>query len=126
MGMPTLLTANGTGTSAVIWFPDWMQTPFNIGIQCVVAGTATFNVEHTLDNIDVTQIGPFSGNANATTAANATWVANPGITLATTTINGNYAFPVRALRINILSASGPGGVGTGSVSAQFIQATFGR
>ena len=126
MGMPALITTNGTGTSS-IWFPDWMQNPFNVGIQCVVTGTATFNIEHTLDNIEIiTSTNPFSGNANATTAANATWVANPGITSATTTINGNYAFPVRALRINVLSASGPGGVGTAVIAAQFVQATFGR
>ena len=122
MGMPTVITQNGTGTSS-IWFPDWMQNPFNIGIQVVLpaSATATFNIEHTLDNIEITQIGPFSGNANATTAANATWVANPGITLATATINGNYAFPVRAIRVNILSSSA-----TGFVTATFIQATFGR
>jgi hypothetical protein len=122
MGMPAVITANGTGTSS-IWFPDWMQNPFNIGIQVVLpaSATATFNVEHTLDNIEVTQIGPFSGNANATTAANANWIANPGITSATTTINGNYAFPVRAIRVNILSCSA-----TGFVTATFIQANFGR
>lgn len=120
MGMPTVLTQNGTGTSA-IWFPDWMQNPFNIGIQCVATSTVTFNVEHTLDNIDVVQIGPFSGNANATTAANATWLPNSGITAATTNINGNYAFPVRAIRVNILSSTA-----TGIVTVTFAQATLGR
>jgi hypothetical protein len=120
MGMPAVIVQNGTGTSS-IWFPDWMQNPFNIGIQAVVAQTATFNVEHTLDNIEVTQIGPFSANANATTAANATWVANPGITSATTTINGNYAFPVRAIRVNVLSSAA-----TGIVTVTFIQSNFGR
>ncbi len=99
-----LIVQNGTGISA-IWFPDWMQDPFNIGIQAVVTQTATFNIEHTLNNIDVAAIGPFSGNSNATTAANATWIANPGISSATTNINGNYAFPVRAIRLNILSAA---------------------
>ncbi len=126
MGMPALITQNGTGTSA-IWFPDWMQNPFNIGIQVVLpaSATATFNIEHTLDNIDVTNGGAGQGSvsptANATTAANATWVANPGITSATATINGNYAFPVRAIRVNILSSSA-----TGFVTATFIQATYGR
>jgi len=120
MGMPAVLTQNGTGTTQ-IWFPDFMQNPFNIGIQCVATSTVQFNIEHTLDNIEVTQIGPFSGNANATTAGNATWIANPGITAATTNINGNYAFPVRAIRINVQSSTA-----TGMVTATFIQANFGR
>lgn len=119
MGMPALITATGTGTSA-IWFPDWMQNPFNIDIQAILpaSATATFNVEHTLDNIEVTQIGPFSGNANATTAANANWIVHPTINAATGNIAGTYSFPVRAIRVNILSCSA-----TGFVSVTFIQAT---
>lgn len=125
MGMPAVLTQNGTGTSS-IWFPDWMQTPFNVGIQCVAAGgTIQYSVQHTLDNIDVTNggggLGAVSPTANATTAANATWIDNPGITLATATINGNYAFPVRAIRVQIQSSTA-----TGVVAATFIQANFGR
>lgn len=121
MGMPTVITQSGTGASS-IWFPDWMQNPFNIGIQCVATGgTLQFSVQHTLDNIEVTQIGPFSANANATTAANATWIDNPGITAATATINGNYAFPVRAIRVSIQSSTA-----TSVVVTTFIQANFGR
>ncbi len=117
MGMPAVLVQNGTGASS-IWFPDWMQNPFNIGIQTVVTQTATFNVEHTLDNIEVIpQLGPFSANANATTAANVTWIANPGIASATTNLNGNYAYPVRAIRVNVLSSAA-----TGIVTVTFIQA----
>lgn len=111
MPMPAVLTQNGTGTSA-IWFPDWMQNPFNIGIQCVATSTVQFSVQHTLDNIDVTNGGGGQGSvsptANATTAANATWIDNPGITAATATINGNYAFPVRAIRVNIQSSTATG------------------
>lgn len=125
MGMPAVLTQNGTGTSA-IWFPDWMQNPFNIGIQCVATGgTIQFSVQHTLDNIDVTNGGSGQGSvsptANATTAANATWIDNTGISLATANINGNYAFPVRAIRVQIQSSTA-----TGTVTATFIQATYGR
>lgn len=122
MGMPAVITQNGTGTSA-IWFPDWMQNPFNVSIQAILpaSATATFNVEHTLDNIEVTQIGPFSGNAVATTAANANWVVNPLISQAIGSISGTYSSPVRAIRVNILSCSA-----TGFVTVTFIQANFGR
>lgn len=121
MGMPAVITQNGTGTSS-IWFPDWMQNPFNIGIQCIATGTVTFNVEHTFDNIDVTNgVGPFSTVNLPVSAASATWIANPGVSLATTTINGNYAFPVRALRVNVVTAANA----TAGVTVQFIQANYG-
>lgn len=124
MGMPTILVANGTGTSS-IWFPDWMQNPFNIGIQAVVTPSGTFNVEHTLDNIDLaanTTTNTLNLSlSNTTTAGAATWIANPGISAATANINGNYAFPVRAIRVNVLSA-----VSTTIVTVTFVQATFGR
>ncbi len=122
MGMPAILTQNGTGTST-IWFPDWMQNPFNIGIQCVATGgTIQYSVQHTLDNIDITNgatgnLGGVQTTPNATTAANATWLDNAGITAATTTLNGNYAFPVRAIRVSIQSSTA-----TGVVVATFVQA----
>lgn len=123
MGMPAVITQNGTGTSA-IWFPDWMQNPFNVGIQCVPSGgTIQFSVQHTLDKIDISGGGGQGavGIGLGTTAANATWVDNPGITAATAVINGNYAFPVQAIRVQIQSATA-----TGVVVATFVQATYGR
>lgn len=111
MGMPTVLTQNQTGTSS-IWFPDWMQTPFAIGIGCVATGAPTYSIQHTFDNID---------NVSGTSAANATWFTNSGITATTVSCNGNYAFPVRAIQINITTSSS-----TAFVVATFIQATFGR
>ena len=126
MGMPTVITQTGTGATS-IWFPDWMQNPFNIGIQAVIAGgTIQYSVQHTLDNIDVTNGGAGQGgvsptpNAIASTAA--TWIDNPGITAASTTLNGNYAFPVRAIRVSVQSAA----TATTLVTVTFIQATYGR
>ncbi len=125
MGMPAVITQNQTGGSA-IWFPDWMQTPFNIGIQCVATGgTMQFSVQHTFDNIDVVNGGSGQGGVsptpNAIASTGATWIDNPGITAATATINGNYAFPVRAIRVSIQSSTA-----TSVVVATFIQATYGR
>jgi hypothetical protein len=125
MGMPTVITQSGTGGSA-IWFPDWMQSPFNIGIQCVATGgTIQFSVQHTLDNIDVVNggaggTGGVASTPNAIASTAATWIDNPGITLATATINGNYAFPVRAIRVQIQSSTA-----TGVVVTTFIQANYG-
>jgi hypothetical protein len=123
MGMPTVLTVNGTGTSG-IWFPDWMQNPFNIGIQCIATGGAAtqYQVEHTLDNIEIVNALSVGGGFVNTVVGTATFIANPGITAATASnINGNYAFPVRGIRINVQSATA-----TTVVTVTFVQATFGR
>ena len=119
MGMPALITQNQTGTSA-IWFPDWMQTPFSVSFGAISTGTPTYNIEFSLDNIEITQIGPFSGNANATTAANATWFQS-SVTGTTTSAAGNIGSPVRAMRVNIVTSSA-----TAFVTVNFMQATFGR
>ena len=43
------------------------------------------------------------------------WTPNPGITAATANANGNYAFPVRSISLNVTA-------GTGTVVAELIQA----
>ena len=112
MPMPTMLTQNGTGTSS-IWIPDWMQNPFNVAIGTIVqAGSATYNVEHTLNSLDVQGLG--------TAAANATWYQNSAISAATTSLNGNYAYPVQGIRINVTSCNS-----TAIVVVNLIQATYG-
>lgn len=121
MPMPALIQQNQTGTSA-IWFPDWMQSPFSLSIAAVATGAPTYNVEFTLDNIDVTNGGQGQGSvsptANATTAANATWFQS-AITGQTVSTTGTISAPVRALRINVVTSSA-----TAFVAVTFIQATY--
>lgn len=117
MGMPAVITQNGTGTSS-IWFPDWMQAPFSVSMQAVQSNSPVYNIEYTLDNIEVANIGPFAGNANATTAANATWFQS-AITAQSVSTTGTIAAPVRALRVNITSSPS-----NGVVTVTFIQATY--
>lgn len=109
MPMPTVMTQNGTGTSAV-WTPDWMQNPFNIAIGTKVVGGAGYSIEFTLDSLD--QVG-------GTTAANATWYTHATINALSVNTTGNIQFPVRGLRINLLTGS----LGS-TVTANFIQATY--
>lgn len=115
MGMPTLLTVSGTGTSA-IWQPDWMQNPFNISIGTICNSTASYQIEACLDNLNYTNLGP-----QAFTAGNATWypIATTALFQASTTMN--VQFPVTGLRVNVQS----GQLGS-TVSVNFMQATFGR
>jgi hypothetical protein len=61
---PVILTQVGVGRST-IWFPDWNENPFNIGVGVTVFGTATYNIEHTFD--DPTKLIVPAALASATT-----------------------------------------------------------
>lgn len=103
MGMPAILARTGVGQSG-LWCPDFFQNPFNIGIGCVIAGgPPTYNIEHTFDDPNV--------------VGSPVWFVNSGINGAVANANGNYQFPVRAIRINITG-------GSGTVTATLIQATY--
>lgn len=118
MGMPTLLTVNGTGTSA-IWTPDWMQNPFNISIGTICNSTASYQIEACMDNLDV-KISTSLQTA-AFTAGNATWYPIATTTLFQASTTMNVQFPVTGLRVNVQS----GQLGS-TVTVNFMQATFGR
>ena len=115
MGMPTVLTVNGTGTSA-IWTPDWMQNPFNISIGTICNSTASYQIEACMDNLDLSGLG-----TSAFTAGNATFypIATTVLFQASTTMN--VQFPVTGLRVNVKSSTAGS-----TVSVNFMQATFGR
>jgi len=112
--MPTLayrntLTGLSTTSGYPIWFPDTGVRPFAIGIGCVVNSTnVTYNIEHTFD---------YTGSSTFISTA-ATWFTNSGITAQTSNANGNYAFPVSSIRLNVTAGSS-----TGTVAVTFIQAS---
>ena len=122
MGMPTTITYNGTTVAtSSIWFADWMQAPFSVTFAAIANSTASYNIEYTLDNIDISGPGGGSGAVGlgiGTTLANATWFQS---TVSGTTISasGNIGSPVRAMRCNIVTAAAIGS----SVTVTFIQAT---
>ena len=114
---PVLLTVNGTGTSAVVT-PDYMQNPFQIGIGVNVSATGNgttigWRIEHTFDDL------------NPATATVSNWFLNSAIGTAgspaatsVVTLDMNYAFPVRGLRLNVTTA-----LATTTVQARIIQAS---
>lgn len=108
--MPFQARVTGTGNSAVC-IPDFMQNPFQISIGCVL-GTAggTFSVQHTFDYTTV-----MSPTWNGSTGV--TWWNNTGISNATASVSGNYAFPVAAIRLNVSEA-----VATTTVDVSITQA----
>ena len=94
-----------------VYFPDIMRNPFNIGIgvSCALGGVATtYNVEHSFDDY----------LAPTYVSSSATWFPNSGITAASSNTTGNYAFPVRAIRLNVTTA----GSSTQTVTMTLIQA----
>ena len=119
---PVQVQVIGTGTSTPI-IPDTKQNPFNIGLGVTIAsggtGTTAWLVEHCFDFSTV-----MSPTWNGTTGV--TWFPNSGLSGGTTAgsgttaspLNGNYAFPVAAIRLNVVTAA----VATSLVVMNLIQA----
>ena len=104
MAQPVEFTQTGVG--ATDWFlTDIHRNPFNIGFGVEVTGTVTYTVEHTFfkDLYTETPVPAGSIFPHAT-------IANQ-----TASQDGNYAFPVMAVRVNVTA-------GTGSIKVTFIQA----
>ena len=116
---PVILTVNGTATSEVV-IPDYMQTPFAIGIGVTMTGGSgtAWRIEHTFADFD----DPLAA-VNATTV----WFVNSAIGTSSTfplavstftALDMNYAFPVRGLRVNVVSATA-----TSILTATIVQAS---
>lgn len=116
---PIIFSVTGTAISTPI-LPDYLQNPFQISVACVL-GTAsgTFSIQHSFDYRTV-YAPSFNGLTALVNGAvqTATWFDNSGITNATGSISGNYAFPVAAIRLNVINA-----VATTTVTAIITQAT---
>jgi hypothetical protein len=109
--MPAAYTVTITGSGASNpWMPDLSaRTPFNIGIGVTVNSTNTlYNVEHTFDPIFQ---GIFPSTIAVLGSSQATWFSNTGITAQSSNANGNYAFPVVGIRLNV-NGTGLSSVGT--------------
>jgi hypothetical protein len=86
-----VITKTGTGSSPVIATNTYIS-PFNVGFGVVVTGTVNYTVQHTFDNPQ--------------TVASPTWFSHPTVAAATTSQDGNYAFPVAAIKILVNSGAG--------------------
>ena len=100
MPMPIYLNVAGTGAVGTAIILDWAVVPFNVSFAVELqAGTATFGVQYTLDD-------PNAAIDGLTTSTTVTWFndANAGLPQTASTV-GNYAFPIRAIRLNVVSAT---------------------
>jgi len=95
-----IAAVTGTGSSNLI-ATDLYISPFNVGFGVVVTGTVDYTVQHTFDNPQ--------------TVASPTFFSHPSVTAATTDQDGNYAFPVAAIKVLVNS-------GTGTATLTMIQA----
>lgn len=95
----TLSASPGTGSSPFL--VDTTLTPAALSIGVVVAGAATYSIQHTYDELDAVGV-------------EATWFNHPALSNITSSAAGNYAYPVYAVRLYFIS-------GSGTVSATFIQ-----
>lgn len=104
---PIRVTVNSQAASAVIPL-DTYQDPFNVSIGVVLSAGAslTYSVQHTFDDVYANNFDP----------ATATWFTNSGLSAKTTSLDGNYAFPITAVRLNVTTYS------SGSATMTVIQA----
>lgn len=105
------ITITGISSSSgypVPYFPDYMVRPFNIGLGCTINSTnQVYTVEHSFD---------YTGSSTFI-SSNAVWFPNSGITAKTTNQDGNYAYPVSAIRVQSSAGSS-----TGTVTLVILQA----
>lgn len=84
---PQVVSVSTVAASAPLVM-DRKQNPVNIGFGVVLTGgTPTYTVEHTFDDI----LG----------GATATWFPHTSVAAQTTNKDGNYAFPITAIRLNV-------------------------
>ena len=99
---PTSITVSSAASSA--WIPlDYKQNPFNVGFGVVIpSGTLTYKIEHTFDDVYDPSVTPVSFDHSSVSGKS-------------TNADGNYAFPVRAIRLTVTSYT------SGSVTLTVLQ-----
>ena len=99
----------GNAVSAYPWMPvDPHISPFNIGGGCVKSGTGdiTYTVQHTFNDV-------LAGSA-------ATAFDHPYVSGKTASTDWNYAFPVKAIRLNITAVSGSASIEMTAIQAGLL------
>jgi hypothetical protein len=114
MGMPAILKQTGVGRSPVWWSPDFFQDPFNIGIGCVLTGSATYNVEHTFDDPNLV-VAQFNGSITTTVLTVQNMISGGPIAIGQTVL-ALGANTVTAFTTISSLGTGTGGAGTYNIN----------
>lgn len=109
MARPVRVSVGSQTSSSVIPLNTYGD-PFNVGIGCDVSAgaTLTYTVQHTFDDVWSPTFNP----------ANTTWYSNSTIVAQTADKDGNYSFPVTAVRLTVTAWT------SGTVTMTVIQAGF--
>jgi hypothetical protein len=91
--------ANGVGATAPIPL-DINQSPFAVSVAVAVSGGAslTYTVEHTYDDVFAADFSP----------STAIWWSQTSLTTKNTSLEGNYTYPIRAVRLTLVSPTSSG------------------
>lgn len=89
---PVTVTSSGVSTSTVVPI-DYLQTAFAVGFGAVVTGAATYTIQHTFSDVLDSTVTPV-------------WFDHETLVGQTTSQDGNYAFPIRGIRINQTAGAG--------------------
>ena len=111
--MPMPVVATLLGTAVLTWTPDWMQSPFAIGVGLT---TNTSGVNGTAI-LEYAMQSPNAVDVNGT--ATPTWFLAIAFTGASAT--ALFEVPCQALRVSIATATA-----TSSWTVNFVQQTFPR
>jgi hypothetical protein len=89
---PIRLTVGSQTASQVIPLDQYIS-PFNVSIGVALSAGAnlTYKIQHTFDNVFASTFDP----------ATATWYDHASLVSKTASADGNYAFPVSAIRLNV-------------------------
>lgn len=96
-----VISKTGTGSSSVAPL-DTFQNPFNIGMGIVVSGTVNYTIQHTFDDVFNPAVTPV-------------WFSHPTLNALTVNADGNYAFPIKGVKVLVNS-------GAGTATATIVQA----
>lgn len=89
----TVSSATTSDPIRVNWRGGGSKFALSIGVD-LNPGVLTYTVEHTFDN-------PQNFTSDTDYNANATWRSTTGLTALTATDEGNIAFPIHAVRLNV-------------------------
>lgn len=111
MARPVRKTLSAAGVTPAIPM-SLHQYTFNVSLSVALAAGSvlTYTVEHTFDDVFASDFNP----------ATAVWFSNDVLVDRTTSEDGNYAFPVTAIRLNITSYT------SGSAKLTVIQSGVGQ